>query len=52
LASEHRKRKEAQLQVDQAESQRNEVAKLLRAAKSEIVALKTQNDDEGFELAD
>ena len=52
LAAEHRKRKEAQLQVDQAEEQRNEVAKLLRTAKSELLALKNKADDDDFELAD
>ena len=52
LSSEHRKRKEAQRQVDEAESQRNEVAKLLRAAKAEILELKKQQDDDDFEIAD
>ena len=53
LGSEHRKRKEAQLQVDEAEAQRNDVAKLLRAAKAEIAALKSQtDDDDDFVLAD
>ena len=36
LAAEHRKRKEAEQLVEQAEDQRNEVAKLLRAAKAEL----------------
>ena len=52
LSAEHRKRKEAQRQVDEAEGQRNEVAKLLRAAKAEILALKTAQDDDDFEIAD
>ena len=53
LASEHRKRKEAEIQVDQAEAQRNEVAKLLRVAKAELLALQSkQDDDQDFELAD
>ena len=39
LAAEHRKRKEAEQLVEQAEDQRNEVAKLLRAAKAELKEL-------------
>ena len=41
LAAEHRKRKEAEHLVDEAEGQRNEVAKLLRAAKAELKELKS-----------
>jgi len=41
LASEHRKRKQAEHLVEEAESQRNEVAKLLRAAKAELKELKS-----------
>ena len=52
LAAEHRKRKEAQQQVDQAEAQRNEVAQQLRAAKAELVTLRSQQDDDDFELVD
>ena len=52
LASEHRKRKEAQRQVEQAEAQRNEVAQQLRAAKAEVLTLKANQDDDDFELAD
>ena len=41
LAAEHRKRKQAEHLVEEAEGQRNEVAKLLRAAKAELKELKS-----------
>ena len=41
LASEFRKRKEAEFIGEEAEKQRNEVAKLLRAAKAELKELKS-----------
>jgi len=40
LAAEYRKRKEAEYLVGEAEAQRNEVAKLLRAAKAELKEIK------------
>ena len=51
LAQEHRKRKSAEAQVAEAENQRNQVAKTLKALKAELEGLKTnQNDD--LEFAD
>ena len=41
LAAELRERQEAEQLLEQAESQRNEVAKLLRAAKAELKELKS-----------
>ena len=41
LAAEHRKRKEAEHLVEEAEGQRDEVAKLFRAAKAELKELKS-----------
>ena len=41
LAFEHRKRKEAEYMVEEAEGQRNEVARLLRAAKIKLKELQS-----------
>ena len=52
LQSEYRKRKKAERLIEQAEDQRDEVARLLRETRAEVLELKTQFENDGFDIGD
>ena len=52
LQSEYRKRKKAERLIEQAEDQRDEIARLLRETRAEVLELKTQFENDGFDIGD